>query len=191
MSARDDGTGSTGPEKAVSASEGRKAARKAAFWIVTVVVLAVLAILFQPPWLYEWLKVLHVIALISWMVGLFYLPRIFVYHTDCEPDSETDKTFVVMESRLLKVIMGPAMVVTWGAGLALAWLGFGFIGLWLWLKILFVVGLTGFHHYLAKSAKRFAAGERPGTARQWRMRNEIPTILMIGIVIFVIIKPFS
>lgn len=177
--------------KATSASEGRKAARRAAFWIVTVVVLAILGFVYQPPWLYDWLKVLHLVALISWMVGLFYLPRIFVYHSDSEPDSETDKTFIVMESRLLKVIMTPAMVVTWGAGLMLAWLGFAFIGLWLWLKILLVLGLTGFHHYLAKSARRFAAGERPGTARQWRMRNEIPTLLMIGIIILVIIKPFS
>jgi protoporphyrinogen IX oxidase len=181
----------SGAEKATSAPEGRKAARRAAFWIVTVVVLAVLGILFQPPWLYDWLKVLHVVALISWMVGLFYLPRLFVYHSDCELDSETDRTFVVMESRLLKVIMTPAMVVTWGAGLMLAWLGFGFIGLWLWLKIGLVVGLTGFHHYLGASARRFAAGERPGSARQWRMRNEIPTLLMIGVIILVIIKPFS
>lgn len=178
-------------EKATSVSEGRLASRKAMIWILSTVAFAVVAIFFQPPWLYDWLKVLHIIAVISWMVGLFYLPRLFVYHSDCEPDSETARTFVVMEDRLLKVIMRPAMLVSWGAGLYLAWSGFGFMGAWLWLKLALVLGLTGFHGYLSGAAKKFALGEKPGTTRQWRMRNEIPTVLMIAAVILVVIKPFS
>lgn len=177
--------------RATSASEGRRAAKRAAFWVVLVILLALLALWFQPPWLYPWLKVLHLVALISWLVGLFYLPRLFVYHADCTPGSETARTLAIMEDRLLRVIMRPAMIVTWGAGLALAWLGFQFIGIWLWLKIACVVGLSIFHMYLARSARRFAAGQPARTARQWRIRNEIPTLLMIAAIILVIIKPFS
>jgi len=178
-------------EKAISGSEGRLASRKAMIWVLLTVAFAAGAIIFQPPWLYDWLKVLHIGAVISWMAGLFYLPRLFVYHSDCDPGSETARTFVVMEDRLLKVIMRPAMLVSWGAGLYLAWSGFGFTGYWLWLKIILVLGLSGFHGYLAGAAKKFARGENPGTSRQWRMLNEIPTILMIAAVILVVIKPFS
>lgn len=177
--------------RATSASEGRRARGKAFASIAAVVAIAVAAIVFNPPWLYDWIKVLHVVAVISWMVGLFYLPRLFVYHADHAPESETARTFVVMESRLLKVIMAPAMMVSWGAGLFLAWQGFGFLGIWLWAKIALVVGLTGFHVYLSRAARRFAAGENTNDARRWRMLNEIPTLLMIGAVIMVIVKPFS
>ncbi|MBW3099139.1 protoporphyrinogen oxidase HemJ [Pseudohoeflea coraliihabitans] len=175
--------------RATSAKEGRRAAARAAVWGAGTLLLAAAAIWLQPDWLYGWLKVIHIVALISWMVGLFYLPRLFVYHADCAPDSETARTLAVMEGRLLTVIMRPAMLVTWAAGLMLAWLGFGFAGGWLWAKIVLVVGLTGFHGYLARAAKRFASGEDAGTARQWRMRNEVPTILLILIVALVVLKP--
>lgn len=180
-----------GEPKAASAAEGHRARRKALVWVTVVVALAVVALVLDPPWLYDWIKVLHVVAVISWMVGLFYLPRLFVYHSDHEPDSDTAKTFVVMEGRLLKVIMAPAMTISWVAGLYLAWAGFGFSGIWLWCKIIAVVALTAFHVYLARSARRFAAGDRWTTARSWRMMNEIPTVLMVVIVIMVIVKPFS
>lgn len=179
------------PDIATSGSEGRKAGRKAMVAIAIVLVLAVGAWWLQPGWLYPWIKVLHVVAVISWMVGLFYLPRLFVYHADAGSAGEPAATFVVMEQRLLKVIMGPAMMVSWVAGLWLAWSGFGFSGLWLWLKIAGVIGLTGFHVFLSRAAKRFARGENAMTARQWRMANEIPTILLVVVIIMVIIKPFS
>lgn len=177
--------------RATSTREGLLASRKAMIWIGVFGILAGLAISIQPDWLYGWVKVLHIVAVISWMVGLFYLPRLFVYHSDCEVGSESARTFVVMEERLLKVIMRPALLTSWGAGLYLGWLGFEFMGIWLWLKIALVLGLTAFHGYLAGAARKFARGEKPGTARQWRMRNEIPTILMILIVVLVVIKPFS
>ena len=178
-------------EKATSAREGGKARAKAYLSIAVVVALALLAWWFDPAWLYEWLKVLHVVAVISWMVGLFYLPRLFVYHADAEAGGEPAATFVVMEQRLVKVIMAPAMMVSWAVGLWLAWSGFGFQGTWLWIKIAGVIGLTGFHVFLSRSARRFAAGDNTMTARQWRMANEVPTVLMIVVIIMVIIKPFS
>lgn len=178
-------------DRATSQSEGRKAGTKAYASIAAVVLLALAAWWFEPEWLYGWLKVLHIVAVISWMVGLFYLPRLFVYHADAASDGEPSATFVVMEQRLVKVIMNPAMMVSWGAGLWLAWTGFGFSGAWLWVKIAVVIGLTVFHVFLSRSARKFAAGENTMTARQWRMANEIPTVLMILAVIMVIIKPFA
>ncbi|WP_339759493.1 protoporphyrinogen oxidase HemJ [uncultured Hoeflea sp.] len=178
-------------ERATSQSEGRKAKTKAYASIAAVVLLALGAWWFEPNWLYGWLKVLHVVAVISWMVGLFYLPRLFVYHADAASDGEPSATFVVMEQRLIKVIMNPAMMVSWAAGLWLAWTGFGFSGAWLWIKIATVIGLTVFHVFLSRAARKFAAGENTMTARKWRMANEIPTVLMIIAVIMVIIKPFA
>jgi len=178
-------------DRATSQREGRKAGIKAYSSIAVVVLLAIAALWFEPDWLYDWLKVLHIVAVISWMVGLFYLPRLFVYHADAASAGEPSATFVVMEQRLVKVIMNPAMMVSWAVGLWLAWSGFAFLGLWLWLKIAAVIGLTVFHVFLSRSARKFAAGENAMTARQWRMANEIPTVLMILVVIMVIIKPFA
>ncbi|WP_420407728.1 protoporphyrinogen oxidase HemJ [Hoeflea sp.] len=176
---------------ATSASEGSRARLKAYLTIAIVVVLAGLAWWLQPSWLYGWLKVLHVVAVISWMVGLFYLPRLFVYHADAESGGEPARTFIIMEQRLIKVIMNPAMMVSWVVGLWLAWDGFGFAGVWLWVKIAAVAGLTVFHVFLSRAARRFSLGENRMTARQWRMANEIPTVLMILAIIMVIIKPFA
>jgi putative membrane protein len=178
-------------EKATSAGEGTRARRKAFMSIAAVVALALLAWWFDPVWLYDWLKVLHIVAVISWMVGLFYLPRLFVYHADAATAGEPADTFVIMERRLIKVIMNPAMMISWAAGLWLAWSGFALMGLWLWVKIVTVVGLTVFHVYLSRAARRFAEGANKMTARQWRMANEIPTVLMIVAIIMVVIKPFA
>lgn len=178
-------------DRATSQREGRKAGIKAYSSIAVIVLLAIAAWWFEPDWLYDWLKVLHIVAVISWMVGLFYLPRLFVYHADAASAGEPSATFVVMEQRLVKVIMNPAMMVSWAVGLWLAWSGFAFLGLWLWLKIAAVIGLTVFHVFLSRSARKFAAGENAMTARQWRLANEIPTVLMILVVIMVIIKPFA
>lgn len=178
-------------DRATSRQEGRKAGIKAYASMSAVVLLAVVAWWLEPAWLYGWLKVLHIVAVISWMVGLFYLPRLFVYHADAAATGEPAATFVIMEQRLVKVIMNPAMMVSWGVGLWLAWSGFAFLGVWLWIKIVAVIGLTMFHVFLSRAARRFAAGENTMTARQWRMANEIPTVLMILVVIMVIIKPFA
>lgn len=178
-------------EPTTGPGEGRRARNKAFGWIAVVMVLAIAGVFYQPGWIYPWLKVLHVAAVISWMVGLFYLPRIFVYHSEADPDGTTSSTFSVMETRLIKVIMTPAMLVAWASGLWLAWNGFEFSGIWLWIKIGAVVGLTLFHMYLSGAAKRFGSGTNPLTARQWRMLNEIPTVLMLLALVMVIVKPFS
>ncbi|MCZ4272257.1 protoporphyrinogen oxidase HemJ [Maritalea porphyrae] len=140
----------------------------------------------------EWVKALHVISVIAWMAGLLYLPRLFVYHCDAVHGSVQSDTFIIMERRLLKAIMTPAMIASWIFGL---WLVFGFqmasIGdIWAWIKGLGVIGLTGVHVHLAGHQKAFAAGENKKPSRYFRLINEVPTILMILIVIMVIVKPF-
>lgn len=140
---------------------------------------------------YLWVKALHVIAVISWMAGLLYMPRLFIYHLDQEIGSAASETFKTMEGRLMGIIMMPAMVLTWVFGLWMAIEVYQFHGLWLHLKLLAVLGLTGAHFYMAHAARRFASDERIGTSRSWRLFNEVPTVLMIVIVILVIVKPFG
>jgi conserved hypothetical integral membrane protein len=137
-----------------------------------------------------WIKALHVVAVISWMAGLLYLPRLFVYHAVEPAGSEASERFKVMEYRLYRFIMRPAMAVAWVAGLWLAWSSFGFKGGWLHAKLLFVVILTVHHELQGKWLREFAADKRVRSQRFFRFQNEIPTLLMIGIVIFVIVKPF-
>lgn len=140
--------------------------------------------------MYLWIKALHVIAIIAWMAGLLYLPRLFVYHCAAEKGSVQSETFKIMERRLLRAIMNPAMIVAWAAGLYLAWSqNFWWDG-WFIAKFASVCGLTFVHHMLVRDVKRFAqdANERP--QRYYRILNEVPTLLMIGIIIFVIVKPF-
>jgi len=138
----------------------------------------------------EWAKAIHVLAVISWMAGLLYLPRLFVYHTGVAAGSEASETFKVMERRLLKAIMTPAMVVSWILGLWLAWEAGWFRAGWFHGKLALVLALSGVHGYLAVHVKRFAADARAQTTRHWRIVNEVPTVLMIGIVILVVVKPF-
>ena len=140
--------------------------------------------------MYVWIKALHIIAVISWMAGMFYLPRLFVYHTDAEPGSQQSETFKVMERRLLKAIINPAMIVTWGAGLYLAWSGHWFSAGWLHAKLVLVLVLSGVHGFFARWVKDFAADRNSNSQKFYRLINEIPTLLMIGIVILVVIKPF-
>ncbi|MEN5247679.1 protoporphyrinogen oxidase HemJ [Brucella pseudintermedia] len=144
----------------------------------------------NPADAYLWVKSLHVIAVIAWMAGMLYLPRLFVYHTAAKPGSETSETFKVMERRLLRFIINPAMAVTWIAGLWMAWEIFGFQGGWLHAKLLLVVLMSGLHGYLSKSARLFAEDRNMRSAKHWRIINEVPTVLMILIVILVIVKPF-
>ena len=139
---------------------------------------------------YAIVKGLHITAVIFWMAGMLYLPRLFIYHTDAEPGSVQSETFKVMEQRLLRVIINPAMVITWVFGLWLAWEGFRFGGAWLHAKIFAVVLLSGAHGYLSAAVRAFNEDRNTKPARHWRLVNEVPTVLMIVIVVLVIVKPF-
>ena len=136
-----------------------------------------------------WLKALHVMAVISWMAGLLYLPRLFVYHCEAEKGSRQSETFKVMEQRLLRLIMNPAMIVVWVTGPLLAWQLGMYQDRWLMAKFALVVGLTGYHHALGYWRKDFAADRNTRDQRFYRIANEVPTLLMAGIVILVIVKP--
>jgi putative membrane protein len=166
--------------------------------IVSVVVAAVLIGLllwWVPAAAYPWLKAAHVIAVIAWMAGMLYLPRLFVYHATAEPGSRQSETFKVMERRLLRGIINPAMIATWALGLWLGWHGpdatFGwFSSGWLQTKIVLVLAMSALHGMLARWVRDFAADRNRHSQRFYRIVNEVPTLLMIGIVILVIVKPF-
>lgn len=150
----------------------------------------VLLFAFLPDGFYDWAKAIHVIAVIAWMAGMLYLPRLFVYHCEAEPGSVQSETFKIMERRLLRAIINPAMMVTWVFGLWLAWRGFGFSGGWLHGKVVLVLGMSAAHGYFSAAVRRFAEDRNDKPARHWRYMNEVPTVLMIVIVILVIVKPF-
>jgi putative membrane protein len=139
---------------------------------------------------YLWLKAFHVIAVISWMVGMLYLPRLFVYHAGVAKGTPQAALFEVMELRLQRYIMLPALLVTWASGLALAIQGEWFKAGWLHSKLFLVLLLTGLHGYLAVERKRLASGTNKRDARYFRILNEVPTLLLIGIVILAVVKPF-
>ena len=132
----------------------------------------------------------HVIAVSAWMAGLLYLPRLFVYHCEAQTGSKQSETFKVMERRLLKAIINPAMIVTWLAGLYLAWAGHWLSAGWLQIKLLLVLVLSGIHGFFSRCVRDFAADRNTRSQRFYRIINEIPTVLMIGIVILVVVKPF-
>lgn len=140
--------------------------------------------------MYEWVKAFHVMSVIAWMAGLFYLPRLFVYHCDAEAGSAQSETFKIMERRLFRAIMTPAMASSWIFGL---WLVLGFVGFdeaWLHVKIAAVVAMTAFHEFCGRWVRAFAADGNTRPARFYRLVNEIPTLLMIVIVVMVIVRPF-
>jgi putative membrane protein len=143
--------------------------------------------------MYLWLKALHIIAVISWMAGMLYLPRLFVYHVDAVAGSVQSETFKVMERRLLKAIINPAMIATWLLGLWLIWLmgkdAFLQAG-WLQAKLALVIAMSGLHGFLARWVKDFAADRNRHTGKFYRIVNEIPTVLMIFIVLLATVKPF-
>jgi putative membrane protein len=140
--------------------------------------------------LYDWIKAFHIIAVIAWMAGMLYLPRLFVYHCAADPGSIQSETFKVMERRLLKAIINPAMIATWVLGLWLAWWGGWFASPWLHAKIFLVLVMSGVHGILSRYVREFAADKRRKTAKYFRILNEVPTALMILIVILVVVKPF-
>lgn len=137
-----------------------------------------------------WLVALHVIGIIAWMAALLYLPRLFVYHAEAAPGSETSETFKVMERRLLRAIGTPAMLATWILGPTVATLTGAWDEPWLHVKLACVLGLTAAHGLQAKWMKAFARDENERDARFYRIANEVPTVLMIAIVVLVIVKPF-
>ena len=141
---------------------------------------------------YSWVKALHLISVIAWMAGLFYLPRLFIYHMQVPAGDSRSELFKVMERRLLRAIMNPAMIATWLFGLLLI-LTPGVVDWtagWWHLKFASVLAMTWFHMDLARARKAFEADGRPRTERGWRIMNEVPTVLMIVIVLMVIAKPF-
>jgi protoporphyrinogen IX oxidase len=141
--------------------------------------------------MYLWLKALHIIAVISWMAGLLYLPRLMIYHCDAEKGSVQSETFKVMERRLYRAIMTPAMIVAWGLGLYLAFAHVGFTGnTWLHVKFALVLVLSAAHGQMGRWVKDFAGDRNTRPQKFYRIANEVPTLLMIGIVILAVVKPF-
>ena len=140
--------------------------------------------------LYVWLKAFHIVAVIAWMAAMLYLPRLFVYHAAVPVGSPQSELFKVMERRLLKAIMNPAMIATWALGLALAFLGGWWSAGWLHGKLALVLALSGVHGMLVGQVRGFAEDRNARTQRYFRILNEVPTVLMIGIVILVVVKPF-
>ena len=177
-------------ERQTGETAGRRARLRALTALAVFVLLAALLLLYPPDDLYLWLKALHIIAVISWMAGLLYLPRLFVYHTDAAEGSELSETLKVMERRLYRVIMSPAMMLTWLLGLYLAWSVYGFSGGWLHGKLALVLALTGVHVFFGRAVSAFAADRNRRTGRQWRIWNEVPALLMILIVLLAVVKPF-
>jgi protoporphyrinogen IX oxidase len=140
--------------------------------------------------LYEILKALHIVAVIAWMAGLLYLPRLFVYHADAGKGSQQSETFKVMERRLLRAIINPAMIAAWILGLALAWQGDHWREVWLHGKLLMLLGMQLIHAAMSRWRKAFARDANTHSDRFYRFMNEVPTLLMIGIVILAVVKPF-
>jgi putative membrane protein len=140
--------------------------------------------------LYLWIKAFHIISVIAWMAATLYMPRLFVYHSQVDPSSEQAKTFALMELRLQRYIANPAMIATWVFGL---WLVFGYVGFnhgWLHAKLLLVLIMSGFHGVCSRWRKDLASGRNMRSPRFFRIANEVPTVLLILIVILVVVQPF-
>ncbi len=163
---------------------------RALLGVAIVVVIVGALIMLNPTGLYLWIKAVHIIAVIAWMAGMLYLPRLFVYHTEAEPGSKQSETFKVMERRLLKAIINPAMIATWAFGLWLAWDGGFFTASWFHAKLALVVVMSAVHGFYARCVREFAEDRNTRPQRFYRMINEVPTLLMIAIVILVVVKPF-
>jgi protoporphyrinogen IX oxidase len=140
--------------------------------------------------MYLWIKALHIIAVIAWMAGMLYLPRLFVYHAGAAPGSPQSETFKVMEQRLLRYIMTPAMIATWLFGIALVIQGQYFAATWFHLKLLLVLLMSALHGLFTRWARDFAADRNTRSAKFFRIANEIPTLILIAVVILATVKPF-
>ncbi|MES2471423.1 MAG: protoporphyrinogen oxidase HemJ [Pseudomonadota bacterium] len=140
---------------------------------------------------YDWLRAFHVIAVIAWMAGMLYLPRLFVYHCETPPGSDGSERFKVMERRLLKGIINPAMAAVWILGLTLAWITEAHLQTWFQIKFALVFALSGFHGFLSARVKDFAQDRNTRSARFYRIANEVPAVAMVLIVILAVVKPFG
>ena len=165
-------------------------------WRCAVIAIAITAtifgvlVLWRPSGLYPWLKALHVVAVIAWMAGMLYLPRLFVYHCEAEPGSKQSETFKVMERRLLLAFINPAMVATWALGLWLAWAGGWYAAGWFHAKFACVLAMSAVHGFFVRCVRDFAIDANHRSQKFYRVINEVPTILMIAIVILAVVKPF-
>ncbi len=140
---------------------------------------------------YEWLRALHIIAVISWMAGMLYLPRLFAYHAEAEKGSDKSETFKIMERRLMRIIMGPASIAAWVFGGSMLWANPGmFSQPWIHVKLSAVVLMTVLHHVFMIWRKKFERDENTRPAKFYKIWNEVPTLLMIVIVIMAVIQPF-
>jgi protoporphyrinogen IX oxidase len=166
------------------------AARRAGIVVAITVAITALAAWWFGARAYDWIKAVHVIAVISWMAGLLYLPRLFIYHCTAPLGSVQSETFKVMERRLVTIIMTPAMAITWVLGLWLAWTSGFYATTWFHVKFAAVLALTAAHEYLASAMRRFEEDGNTKSAAHWRVVNEIPAVLMVLIVILAIVKPF-
>lgn len=158
--------------------------------VAVIAALALVAAVWRPAQLYQWLKAVHIMAVIAWMAGMLYLPRLFVYHCGAEPGSVQSETFKTMERRLLRGIMNPAMIAVWVLGLWMVWEGGWLASGWLHAKLTLVLAMSGLHGALARWSRDFAADRNRHGDRFYRVVNEVPAVLMMGIVILVVIKPF-
>jgi protoporphyrinogen IX oxidase len=141
---------------------------------------------------YPWIKSAHIVSVVAWMAGLLYLPRLFVYHATVPVGSSRSAIFKIMERRLQRAIMTPAMIASWSFGLMLAATPgiFDWHRGWIWVKLALVVALTGYHFVLAHWRRAFAADRNTLTPRVFRIANELPTVVLIAIVVLVVVKPF-
>ncbi|MEM6414634.1 MAG: CopD family protein [Pseudomonadota bacterium] len=140
---------------------------------------------------YSFLKALHIIAVIAWMAGMMYLPRLFIYHHQADPGGEAESYLIVMERRLLKGIMNGALIAVWLLAILMIVANPLLLKTpWFHAKLLLVIAISGVHGFYAASQKRFATGERPRTQKFWRVMNEVPFVLLIGIVVLAVTKPF-
>jgi putative membrane protein len=138
----------------------------------------------------DWIKAFHVIAVIAWMAGMLYLPRLFVYHCEAPAGSPQSEMLKVMERKLLRVIVNPAMIAVWVLGLILAYLTGAYADIWFQIKFVLVIAMSGLHGFFAATVKRFAIDANTRPQRFYRIINEVPMVLIIAIVILVVVKPF-
>ena len=139
----------------------------------------------------DWIKAFHVMAVIAWMAGMLYLPRLFAYHTEVPAGSDRSQMLKRMENGLLKRIINPAMIAVWILGLTLAYVTGAYEDTWMQIKFVLVIAMSGLHGFFAASAKRFARDANTYSTRFWRILNEVPFVLIVGIVILVVVKPFD
>ena len=170
--------------------EAQTATIRAVVALAATAVLVTLLMWWNPTGLYLWIKAAHIFAVIAWMAGMLYLPRLFVYHCEAEPGSKQSETFKVMERRLLTVIINPSMVGTWVLGLWLAWESGAFAAGWLHAKLVLVLAMSGLHGMCSRWVRDFAADRNRHSQKFYRIVNEVPAVLLIGIVILVVVKPF-